>query len=59
MLSTPIVELSKQIVKKMGSTWKNAIPKEIPAIIPRLASIVIVIREKQPYKKYIDFILQL
>ncbi len=35
------------------STWKNAIPKEIPAIIPRLASNAVVIREKQPYKRRI------
>ncbi len=35
------------------TTWKNAIPKEIPAIIPRLASNAVVIREKQPYKRRI------
>jgi len=32
----------------LTSTWKNAIPKEIPAIMPRLASIVVVARAKQP-----------
>lgn len=29
-------------------TWKKAIPKDIPATIPRLLSIVLVTSEKQP-----------
>lgn len=33
----------------MRHTWKNAIPKEIPAIIPRLFSIVVLTSAKQPF----------
>lgn len=32
-------------------TWKNAIPKEIPAMIPRLASMTLVTSVKQPWKQ--------
>lgn len=35
--------------KKKKRTWKKAIPKEIPAMIPRLASITLVTSVKQPY----------
>lgn len=37
---------SKQ--NKLAFTWKNAIPKDIPAMIPKLDSIAVVTREKQP-----------
>lgn len=40
--------LDKQQDRKIPMSWKNAIPKEIPAMIPRLASIVLVTRAKQP-----------
>lgn len=33
----------------MWRTWKNAIPKEMPAMIPRLDSITLVTNAKQPY----------
>lgn len=33
---------------KFAFTWKNAIPKDIPAMIPKLDSIAVVTREKQP-----------
>lgn len=32
-------------------TWKNAIPNEIPAMIPRLASMTLVTSVKQPWKR--------
>lgn len=34
---------------KIQRTWKNAMPNEMPAIIPRLASITVVTSVKQPY----------
>lgn len=35
--------------KNCKHTWKKAIPKEIPAMMPRLASITLVTSVKQPY----------
>lgn len=36
---------------KTEGTWKNAIPNEIPAMIPRLASMTLVTSVKQPCKQ--------
>lgn len=36
---------------KTEDTWKNAIPNEIPAMIPRLASMTLVTSVKQPWKQ--------
>lgn len=36
---------------KTEGTWKNAIPNEIPAMIPRLASMTLVTSVKQPWKQ--------